>query len=1761
MTLPTLSDAERYVGRAYVEGEFDCASLAVLVQRELFGREIALPAAADRARGRRGQARDIRAFQPTLADPIDAPQTGAAVIFWQHTAQGVPPLNRLWHVGTVFVQAGEAWVLHCANEAQGVVLQRLDQMLRHGQHLDGFYAWHDEPKHLELAIAAHPLMGQVETRTTPAGRTLAETLAAEGVTGSGWTVTVGGLAVPPAMWSRMRVKPGHLIEAHAVVRKQALKIIAIVVLSYFTFGAGGLGAGGLFAAGGAIGGGFLAAAAVYVGGSMMINKLLTPKASSAGDQSANQPPPTYALQGGRNRARPYEPLALVLGETKAVPDNANQPFTWFEGDDQYLSTMFHAGINCGTVSDIRLGDTVIEAYDGAAVTRYGFPDGNSAQPPILGTSVDSVQGGLLDAPTAPGPWVTRTTSAGTVQIAVDLEMSLSSMNGKGNYEAISVWVEVQARQIDGFGGAWYALAVPQFSNNGSKPVRRTLSYTMPTPGQYEIRLRKLDINASAVGASNTVSWAALKSYQSDTADYGSQPRVNLQLKASGQLSGAPDEVNWIARAAAMPYWNGSQWVTATEPGAAGLSNPGAQILMLLRGLYRASDGRLIAGAGLSDARIDIESLKGFMVRCAAKGFRFDALIQEAMNLQDLLESIAAAGLGSLSRHSGRIGVVWMAEDQPIEGVVNMASMKARSFTVQYDLMATADEYQLEFFDAERGWSWQPVRVQAPGTVTPQRTSTENVRGVTRAAHAAVMARFAMGQNIYGRKSISFEMDLEHLVYRRGAVLSLSHDLTQWGYGGRVVAVTTAAGAFTVEVDEPVPTVQQPGRTLGLRLVGEQQMRVFNVASVSVDGRVLSIAQAWPASAALPGVGGAAHDALWMYDFKATPGYRVRVTSIEPGDNMGGAQVTVVPESPEFWNYVLNGTYVPPPNNSSLAQDLPVAMNLRVTRARVRQGEGWGHELTATFDVVGRFDHAQLWAAPAGSALAQIGGPVHGTQVTWAVPSDQVWTVEIRPFDPLGRMGTRVSVNFVDPAEVVAGVTAFTVTVEATGVVARWNAPQGLDAVAWAVTQIREGTTWETASPIFEGRVDSASLGWLAAGAHIFWAAHRNSAGDWSAPVAAAIQIDAPSQPVVTGEAWRDQVELGWQECTTTQPLRGYEIRVGDIFDQAAVLSFVNGLGYVRTESEPATRLYWVTAVDLAGNRGAPGYKSVTTLPGITEALDELQEGLDGVLEKIDGLETYEGKWGVRVVDADGKKVSGIILNNDGEQSDFIVLADRFAWASEINGEVKYPVVFGQINGEASFGFAGNMFLDGVLKTRMLEAEAVTADKIRAKSITADQIKAGAITADVVNVGTGRNMLPNASFTASLDYFGTADTIGGQVFGIDVAGADWKLPNYGTATIQQPNASYAGQDKNLRYGEIYSTEIPVLPGSRYEFSIYTAAHRCEVYAVVGYKDAVGAWISTGYVETNTNNEQANGGRVLSAFKRISCFSVAPQNAANAVVILRKGPTKPGQANSYGFFTLGFFGEATASQTVLSAWSSSGQGVKITASGISTPSISAISANLGTITAGQINLQGTDGTASFVRTNSKWYGDGQWGFVIARETNGVVFLDFKAGPCTMWMHSDGSAGWQSPGITMSNGGLTISQANVINTLNVAGGAVAFSEWTQGNMNAAMGISVPSGVIFRVLLVAHFAGALGHAAGTRGNVVDCSLTGVAPSTVLIQSYAAGDSEGGTNYGSVRSPQTMTSLIDLGPGYHTLSASMTQLGGMSCLITLTASIVKRPQ
>lgn len=819
-----------------------------------------------------------------------------------------------------------------------------------------------------------------------------------GIDSGAWSVSIGGCVVPRAMWGKTYPKHGMHIACRAVVAKQVVQLVAVAALSYFTLGAGAAAIFGATLAGQAL------ALGVFVAGSVLINKVLGPKTPKVGTpEEAKQ---VYSLRSQRNSARAYEPVPVLFGEMRVVQDLASQPYTWHQSEDQYLSTILLGGVNVHSAADLAIGDTPISSYQDVDVYYNGF-SGMPNQKIPLSSNMDSLAGGAIEDDET---WVTRTSSPGAIQLAVDLEYVMYLQGNKGLLWAHSD-ITVQYRKVGT--SEWRVLtgAVKRIGSNKAEPRRVTWQQPVDE-GQYEVRMKQKKVARTDQNGTNgfrQVTWVSLRSTQPDNTDYSAFGRIGIKIKATGQISGSLDTVRVTYRAKPMPVWNGTAWVTATTR-ENGLSNPGAIILQTLRGIWHK--GKLQFGYGLSDAQIDIEGLKAFMLHCAAKGYTYDRWITSSMSLQEFCEEVALAGMGEFSWTDGsRPTVVFVSAGQPVSAVVNMANMLKASFSVDYALSNAADGIEYQYVDRAKNWETQTLRVAAPGVTTALNPARIKGEGVTTEAHAAIMARYHLAQSLYQYKTIHFGADIEHLDYRRLSVLSVSHDLTQWGYGGRVMGAWRDNGKVHIQLDEPVPPLPTP--RLGLRLPGDRDYRVFAVQVLAQASDTLVLTTPWPAGVALPGEGDDAHDTLWCYDFKATPGYRVRVTSLEPEGDLKGAKVTCVPEGPEFWDYVLNGTYVPAPSQTVLPQHARASVkNLRVAEHVNVQGDTEWYELSALWDVEGDYDHAQVWAGGDGSELQLVDANAVGSRTRFRIDGPGQWLVEVRPFNAGGQVGQSAAVLYI-----------------------------------------------------------------------------------------------------------------------------------------------------------------------------------------------------------------------------------------------------------------------------------------------------------------------------------------------------------------------------------------------------------------------------------------------------------------------------------------------------------------------------------------------------------------------------------------------------------------------------------------------------------------------------------------------------------------------------------------------------------------------------
>lgn len=841
-------------------------------------------------------------------------------------------------------------------------------------------------------------------------------------------LTVGGRRVPAAMWRHFRPAPGQVITLRLGVEggdgSNPLAVVATIALNVVAPGIGEavamsvmgspMWATPMFAVVSAV-----ATAGVNLIGGMVINSLFAPPSPNLDQRRLPDVSPTYSLSGGSNQPRPYSPLPLVLGRHRVFPDLSARPFNEFEGYDQYLLSTFNFGLGDLRITDLRIGDTPIDDYNGVTMQESG-DDGVLT---LFPGNVDTVAGGEL---TDTSTYITRTTSLDTVAIAFDAEAVLYWIDGNGNmnsasrpieaeyrpvgtstwlpfypnrvstathywsrgrmiaqtdvvdgvYVTSSVWsqvsygsivagdhVEGDAAGTDSAGNAltwhWqdvatartFAYALPPLdvvadsnsdglTGNSPRPVRKTFRRDGLAPGQYEIRIRRSypKIGSPVV---DEMSVTAIRSYQQDTGDYTGQRRLGVKIKASGQISGTLARVSALVEHR-VRLWDGSAWTLGFT------RNPAWCFLAFAVGASDAA-GRRLWGAGIPDARIDLDTLKLWAAFCDDNGLTFDAVVDSAMSCAEVLNGIARCGRASASWATGKLGVIWDAPGQPIVASFGMANILAGSFVVEYLSSQTVDEIVLHYINPDNGWQQDSVRVPADA-IDPVRTQELQWWGCTDRAMAGQLANLLYAQSLYRRRRVTWETDAEGLVVTRGDVVALSHDLTQWGYSGRIVDATTSE----LTLDRAVP--RTAGTPAWIALIAPDGSESIHALADAATGDHTTVTLATPLSAA-PGADPAFSGVgpiEWKYrfDHQATPGKKVKIVALQPQAERR-VKIVAVDEAPEFYAAAdLGYVFEAPPGGRDTTA---VAGSLAVAEELIRAGAGFAVRVHLTWGVTGSAD--------------------------------------------------------------------------------------------------------------------------------------------------------------------------------------------------------------------------------------------------------------------------------------------------------------------------------------------------------------------------------------------------------------------------------------------------------------------------------------------------------------------------------------------------------------------------------------------------------------------------------------------------------------------------------------------------------------------------------------------------------------------------------------------------------------------------------------
>ena len=623
-----------------------------------------------------------------------------------------------------------------------------------------------------------------------AGQTLAEVLNPIVPPGIHAVAIVDGRIVSRQLWGEVALREGMVVQARVIVGGggggggsnpiQAILSIAVLIAAPYLAPAllGGL---GITATATAL---QLATAAIGFVGRLVVSSLFAPRepTPTARRVDPGQPSRQYTLSGGSNQVRAYRPLPLLLGRHRMFPDLVAQPYTEFNADsDQFLNQIFDFGLGDDLfVSNYRIGETDLSSYD-EVTTQTGV---NKIT--IVSGNVDTYPGGALDDT---GDTVTRTTAPGVNRVGVDLQIQAFWVHDDGRIMGYRTFFRFEYRKTGT--ASWTRKSIQITTPDGAEsknPSRRSFVYDVPK-GKYDVRcslrttfndgLTVKETLAANPRLTFVTSVVAFRGYQPDTADFMARRPFAIRIKATGQLFGRLERINGDATQR-IEAWNGSSWVVSET------SNPAWIFRKYLQGWRRRGD--LIAGMGLLAARINEDEIKAWGAFCTAEGLECNVIIDDGRDHAAALRLICQCGWASVSKASGRWGVIWEKDRTPVQAVFSPANIVAGTVSVTYENEGLADEIVGTYVDRDSGYEENTLRRTVPGVGTPERPIVIPLEGITDGGQAAKeINRTAAGQ-FYHARSIVFEAWLDGAYVARGDVIGASHDLVGGSRGGRVLSI-------------------------------------------------------------------------------------------------------------------------------------------------------------------------------------------------------------------------------------------------------------------------------------------------------------------------------------------------------------------------------------------------------------------------------------------------------------------------------------------------------------------------------------------------------------------------------------------------------------------------------------------------------------------------------------------------------------------------------------------------------------------------------------------------------------------------------------------------------------------------------------------------------------------------------------------------------------------------------------------------------------
>ncbi len=676
--------------------------------------------------------------------------------------------------------------------------------------------------------------------------------------------------------------------------------------------------------------------------------------SNLGGTGMDEGSPTYGWNGAQATQEVGIPIGVVYGEHRVAGNIINQ-YIWTDGDKNYLNMLIALGEGeIESISNIKINDNPIANFD--AVEQHTR----------MGTNAQSMISYFNDLHNVYSVGATLMKDNAYVYTTVNSDVEVFELkfvlpsglfyqnpsNGSINSWSVTYKVEYKLHADP----TYIDLGDTTISTKSRTTLRRIFRKDGLAAGQYDIRITKISDDGD-FNHTGDLQLSEVDEIQTDDLSYPNTALLGLKLLATDQLSGAVPNVTSLIKgklvrvpdirnAGVAVNWDDYYWDNSAEEWKlladdTGLSWDGttyvnaycANPVWCMRDLIlstRYGLGQFINIANIDDAQL-LEMAKYCEEKVAdgedgfEKRFRMDVVIDTNTKAIDAFLQLCAVFNAMPLYSGGALGFVIDRPQTPTQ-LFGMGNIIKDSFTQSWkSVKEVPNVIEIQFCDKDKGYKMETIIYADEDALSlgdPVRKQQIRLF-TTKTSYAIRAARYAIKVSKYINVSVSFRTGIDAVACQAGDVISLSHDVPQWGFSGRVKSGSTTT---LVKLDREVTIVG--GTTYKIRVkMADDTIEEKTVSSGAGTYSEVTVSQAFSTAPAEYDVYAFGESTKVKKDFrilsiKKDGKSEVEIVAVEYDVNAFDDSDVIIPGN----NYTDPPIAVPPVENLALTEGIVVAQD-------------------------------------------------------------------------------------------------------------------------------------------------------------------------------------------------------------------------------------------------------------------------------------------------------------------------------------------------------------------------------------------------------------------------------------------------------------------------------------------------------------------------------------------------------------------------------------------------------------------------------------------------------------------------------------------------------------------------------------------------------------------------------------------------------------------------------------------------------------------